>query len=386
MNPFRSNLLSSAAIGIALAASTAQSQPCASAPSTSGSQGGGTSVAQSVQKLSAAVNNLKSILGGKNGQHATSGPDPCSPSDSATTVSASAPAAAPAPTRLAQANANAPIPPTAQLSSSMVPPPPASGLDPSKLPDILGIHIGEPTNQVLNEVRKLYPQVRNDHGTIISGNFVLATPRYAYTNDPPYTSSLVVEKNAGYACGPSDCFLNDRMEAIFSGPPDTRVVHLTRYVGWPVDKTPTADTVKGALIKKYGQTYLDHAGALTWLFDEEGNPMPPFPQIFNGCMGPVASGAGPNPGLFNSYLGVTPNVTQGDLDRIVKARCGIKIWVQAKIGATSSGSVNALELTMNEIAADLRDAFAAENYIRQAKNAQGNQQLKGAQQQAAPKF
>ena len=43
-------------------------------------------------------------------------------------------------------------------------------------------------------------------------------------------------------------------------------------------------------------------------------------------------------------------------------------------------------IMFDEVAFDLRDAFAAENYIRQAKNAKGNQQLKDAQQQAAPKF
>ena len=291
-------------------------------------------------------------------------------------------------TAQAQTNANVSIPPTAQLSSSMIPPAPAGGLNPSKLPDILGIHIGEPTNQVVDKVKQLYPLVRNDRGTTISGTMNLATPRYPDTKDPPYISSLVDEKLSGFACSPSECLSRDRIEAVFSGPPETRIVHLKRQVNWPVDKEPTVDTVKGALIKKYGQTYLASVGGatLTWLFDEEGNPMAPFPQIFNGCSGPVANQAGPNPGLFNSYLGVTPNVTQGDLDRIVKARCGIKIWVQAQIGAQASGSASELNLTINEIAFDLRDAFAAENYIRQAKNAQGSQQLKNAQQQASPKF
>jgi hypothetical protein len=286
----------------------------------------------------------------------------------------------------AQANANVPIAPTAQLSSSLVPPAPAGGLDPSKLPDILGIHIGEPTSQVIDKVKPLYPVVMSG-SQIVSGKLGLGTPQYASVY-PRYTSFLSDGKGGTYACSPSECLSADQFQAIFSGPPDTRVVQLKRSITWPIDKEPTVDTVKGALIKKYGQTYLSSVGGatLTWLFDEEGKPMAPFPQIFNGCSGPVASGSGPNPGLFNSYLGVTPNVTQGDLDRIVKARCGIKIWVQAQIGAQASGSAGGLDLTINEIAFDLRDAFAAENYIRQAKNAKGNQQLKDAQQQAAPKF
>jgi len=43
-------------------------------------------------------------------------------------------------------------------------------------------------------------------------------------------------------------------------------------------------------------------------------------------------------------------------------------------------------ISNGELAADLRDAFAAENLMRQAKYAQGNQQLQNAQQQSAPKF
>ena len=384
MIPIRSVLMSGAVTCIVLAVGAAQGQqPCTPAPETAGAQGANTSVAQSVQQLSAAAKNLKSILGGQ----AANARAPCTPSNSATSVPAAPNAAASAPAQGPQANPNAPIPATAELSSGLIVPAPAGGLDPSKLPDILGIHIGEPTNQVLDKVKKLYPLVRNNSGTIISGNLTAATPHYAYGNAPPYTASLVDEKLSGYACSPSECLLGDRMEAVFSGPPDTRVVHLKRFVTWTVDKAPTADAVKGALTKKYGQNFLASPGmTLTWLFDEEGNSMTAFPQAFNGCSGPVANQAGPNPGLFNSYLGVTPNVTQGDLDRIVKARCGIKIWVQAQIFGQAGGSVNELDLTINEIAFDLRDAFAAENAIRQAKNAQGNQQLKNAQQQAAPAF
>jgi hypothetical protein len=52
----------------------------------------------------------------------------------------------------------------------------------------------------------------------------------------------------------------------------------------------------------------------------------------------------------------------------------------------TGGTVTSLAVTIREYAADLRDAFAAENYKRQAKYAQGNQQLKNAQGQAAPTF
>ncbi|HEX3847765.1 MAG TPA: hypothetical protein VHV81_10335, partial [Steroidobacteraceae bacterium] len=58
----------------------------------------------------------------------------------------------------------------------------------------------------------------------------------------------------------------------------------------------------------------------------------------------------------------------------------------AWINGTPGGTANGLLVTISEVAADMRAAFAAENYIRQAKNAQANQQLKNAQQQATPAF
>ena len=64
----------------------------------------------------------------------------------------------------------------------------------------------------------------------------------------------------------------------------------------------------------------------------------------------------------------------------------MQIQVVAWINGTPGGTANTLLVTISEIAADLRAAFAAENYIRQERNAQSNQQLKNAQQQATPTF
>jgi hypothetical protein len=64
----------------------------------------------------------------------------------------------------------------------------------------------------------------------------------------------------------------------------------------------------------------------------------------------------------------------------------MQVQVVAWINGTPGGTANGLLVTISEVAADMRAAFAAENYIRQAKNAQANQQLKNAQQQATPAF
>ena len=162
---------------------------------------------------------------------------------------------------------------------------------------------------------------------------------------------------------------------------------LQRDLTWDMGKAPTSDTLKNALIQKYGPDFVESAGGyLTWLFDETGKPMPPLPRAvaLTGCQTIVSNQSGVSRGL-PSYLGM-PTRTQQDVDRIVKVRCGMQVQVAAWINGTPGGTANALEVTVREIASDLRAAFAAENYMWQLKSAQSNQQLNNAQQQAAPKF
>ena len=274
------------------------------------------------------------------------------------------------------------------LSSNLLTPAPPGGLDPSKLPDLLGLHIGEPTDRAVAEIQKLYPVIRNDHGTVIWGKLTPYTTKYAFTNDPPYISAEAVAKPNTAGCSPINCQAQDVLNAVFSGPPGRRLVQLKRSLTWDMEKVPTTDTLRNALIQKYGQNFIENSAlTLTWLFDETGAPMPPLDKAVaaTGCQGIVSSqGGGAAP--VRSYLVGMPSRTQQDLDRIVKVRCGMQVQVVAWIGGTRGGTANSLDVTIREIAADLRDAFAAENYLRQAANAEGNKQLNSAQQQAAPKF
>ena len=276
------------------------------------------------------------------------------------------------------------------FSSSLLTPAPAGGLDPSKLPDLLGIHIGEPTDQAVAEIQKLYPVIRNDHGNVLWGLPSIPYHNYPFPNAPPYVSAVAVAKPNTAGCSPTTCQAQDRMDAVFSGPPEKRVVQLKRYLTWEGSKTPTSETLKNALIQKYGPNFVENSAlTLTWLFDETGKPMPPLPKsvVATGCQNIVSNGVGVSGGL-PSYLGVpvTQKVPQQDLDRIVKVRCGMQVQVVAWINGTPGGTANTLQVTVSEIAGDLRAAFAAENYIWQLKSAQSNQQLKNAQQQAAPTF
>lgn len=353
--------------------SDAQTPPCTPAQSGSSNQ----KPAQAAQQFLSAVNNLKSALGGKNASQ------PCSPAATAAPVSmASAPSA---PAQASAANYKAPIPPTVAYTSSLIPPAPAGGLDPSKLPDLIGIHIGDSTDRVLAAIDKLYPQ------TGAGRSNGLRTQGYAYTNDPFYPSSMSLSKRNMDGCAPNDCRGDDSISALFSGPPEQRAVELQRGLSWPTNQ-PTMATLRAAFIQKYGQTFEEsNAGGLTmtWLFDEEGKPMPPQSRLAAmNCGGMLAFGGGPSQRLPD-YLFRSPPpqvVTQEDLDRFAKISCGRKIWVNAQVFGQPGGMANSMQLTIREYAVDLRDAFAAENFMRQAKLAQGSQQLKNAQQQAAPAF
>ncbi len=276
------------------------------------------------------------------------------------------------------------------FTSSLLTPVPAGGLDPSKLPDLLGVHIGEPADQAIAELQKLYPVVRSPGGAVQSQ--ILSTPhnKYPFANAPLYAATVYNVRQNTAGCSPTTCQAQDRIDAVFSGPPDKMVVQLRRYLTWDVGKTPTSDTLKTALIQKYGQNFVEGPPlTYTWLFDETGKPMPPLTRLvaLSGCQNIVSNQNGVGGGL-PSYLGIGNPQTeaQQDLDRIVKVRCGMQVQVVAAINGTAGGTANALQVVINEIAADLRAGFAAENYIWQLRSAQSNQQLKNAQQQAAPTF
>jgi len=197
---------------------------------------------------------------------------------------------------------------------------PSGGLDPSKLPDILGVHIGTPTDKVIAQLNSLYPFVRHGTGAVESGSMGNGYIKYAPTNDPPYVSSTGYFKPNTAGCSPSGCQANDTMRAIFSGPPEKVVVKLQRMVSFDSGKMPTTDTLKAALIQKYGANFTAYPDAFTlqWAFDEEGKALPP-PNKPVSCQGILSQQGYPgtsdvpggpftpnNPQMLDSYLGIVP--------------------------------------------------------------------------------
>jgi len=283
-----------------------------------------------------------------------------------------------------------------QAFQAQLPQPPAGGLDPSKLPDIVGIHIGTPTDQAIKQLDFAYPVVvdKNDRQQIYGQYQTPAMTKYAATNDPPYRSGGLWTRSAAPGeCGGGGC--SDRFDAIFSGPPDQRLVRMTRTTGYPPNKQPTVDTVKNALAQKYGPNFTEFRQGpqmtLVWAFDEQGNALT-LSKNDAQCArneGPMSQGGNNPPYLLQSYLGLwvpTPQQQQQQLTNMLRSKCVKGVVVQAQFDGNSSGVVGGMMMIITEVAADLRNAFAAELYLQQAANAQADQQRIKNQQTPAPKF
>jgi hypothetical protein len=340
-------------------------------------------------------------------------PSPCpAPAASASPANANANAPAPAAAPVAPATDTAPAvaaspspAPRAPASGSalggvQLPPAPPGGLDPSKLPDILGVHIGTPTDKVIAQLNSLYPRVRDERGTQMFGpggygvGADVAAPglgflKYAPTNDPPYVASAYYSRPFSDPCpsSPTGCQSSDEIRAIFSGPPEKVLVRLERVTAYGSGQPTTTANLKAALAQKYGPSFTeDPPMTLNWAFDEQGKALPAPPKPVS-CRGIISQQGSLIP--LTSYLGISPTtaprIQQQQLTTIMRGRCSY-IFVQAQINGQPNGGANVLTVTIQELPEDLRDAFAAEAYIHQAANAQSNQQLKNAQQQAAPKF
>lgn len=375
--------------------------PCP-ATTGNGSTGQATSVlAAEKQNLQNAGKQLGALFKKKSASTAAASANPCPPPSLSATAnppaSAGTPVSAPAlatagPAQMAATPSSNTTPMPADsivYQSTLVPPAPPGGLDPSKLPDILGIHIGTPTDQVVKQLNDLYPIDRKNCGQQGSAPIPMCNPaysKYVPTNDPLFVSNVAYGKpNPAGGAQSSDTFF-----ALFSGPPEKLAVELDRTVTYAVDQ-PASDTLRNAAIQKYGPNFVEYPPlTLTWAFDEQGKPLPPLPKASSQCGMTIISQQGfppPNPNRITSTLGISATmVAQREIDRIVSARCMMGIVVKAQIIGQPGGVSAGIEVKIMETAQDMRNAFAAENYLRQAAKANANQQLKNAQKQAAPTF
>lgn len=404
------------------AAQNASQAACSTAAGAATAQNGSTSqsnssVSTDAKNVESAAKQLGSLFKKKpaasSSTSTAAAPSPCpAPAASASPANANANAPAPAAAPVAPATDTAPAvaaspSPALQAPASgsalggvQLPPAPPGGLDPSKLPDIVGIHIGTPTEKVIAQLNSLYPRVRNERGSQMFGpggygvGADVAAPglgflKYAPTNDPPYVASAMYSRPFSDPCpsSPTGCQSNDEIRAIFSGPPVKVLVRLERVTAYGSGQPTTTANLKAALAQKYGPNFTeDPPMTLNWAFDEQGKALPAPPKPVS-CRGIISQQGTLIP--LASYLGLiyagTPPPLQQQLTPIMRGRCSY-ILVRAQINGQPNGPANVLTVIIQELPEDLRDAFAAETYMQQAAKAQSNQQLNNAQQQAAPKF
>jgi len=258
------------------------------------------------------------------------------------------------PRALAQAAENAQIPAA-----------PAGGLDPSKLPDIEGIHLGATPDVAIPQIKALSSGPHS---------FQVNTARYTTTPDPMWDA--YVTASAG----------TDQLMATFSAPPNKQaLVSLARDTTFPPGQQPTLDTMRTALFKKYGANPVQVSTGTTlpamwvWTFNEQGGPMVPappatFPRQILSCGATIIA---PKANI-QAYTAAALPMNPQTMKQWMTMRCNsLGVYV---VGTFSGSSMS---VVMNDTAEDMRDALAGQQYIEKI-NAAKQQNLQKDTQKNVP--
>ncbi len=279
-----------------------------------------------------------------------------------------------------EANAQAAYTPPA-----VVPAAPAGGIDPSKMPDIEGVHLGMTIPQALAILNPLYPP---KGGMGITGSY----GKFLGTTDPAWQAGITGVANPCLLANQGGC--SDDINLIFSIPPSKQVaISIDRAVSFQSDKYPTEANVKAALIQKYGPNpILIGPDWLGWIFDEQGKPVAMTGTAATNkmqCGGNILAVQGSSPSAASAASG--PSVTAGlplsqaQVDQWMRDVCRSGVVVWAKINA-SGPYATVMEVKMSANGEATRDYIVMQEYLDKLGAAQKLQQQKKAQQVAAPKL
>jgi hypothetical protein len=249
--------------------------------------------------------------------------------------------------------------------TAQIPAAPAGGLDPSKLPDIEGIHLGATPDVVIPQIKALSSGPHS---------FAVNTARYTTTPDPMWNA--YVSAFAG----------TDQLMATFSAPPNKQaLVSLERDTTWAPGQQPTLDTMKAALFKKYGANPVQVSTGTTlpaiwvWTFNEQGGPMVPappstFPRQILSCGATIIA---PKANI-QAYTPAALPLNALTLKQWMTMRCNsLGVYV---VGTFSGSSMS---VVLTDTAEDMRDALAGQQYIEKT-NAAKQQNLQKDTQKNVP--
>jgi len=266
---------------------------------------------------------------------------------------------------------------------AQVPAAPAAGLDQSRLPDVVGIHLGMSVEQASAMMKSLFPAGTNTL-TVTAGKFM-------NTPDKPWVSSVTGMLAKGCTGCQEDVIIR------FSIPPSPQqVVAIQRSLVFGPDKQPLLDPTIAGLRQKYGpetaKSVPDPVQTMTWLYDEQGQHLPAStPNFEPGCAGtvaePPAGGDGDHPSPLDFVLATNP-ITPSVIAAIMRHPCRSNVYVRVQLSPTGPGNslVHIIDIQMSENALDTRDVIAAQQYLVGVAPGQKQRELKNAQQQAAPKL
>jgi hypothetical protein len=263
-----------------------------------------------------------------------------------------------------------------------VPAAPAGGIDSSKMPDIVGVHLGMSPQEVAAKLKPLYPPTR------IPGNGLnLGYAKFGHAAGSPWVQTMNGKEDA---CGNNEC--TDVLNVVFNAPPNKQgAVGIDRAVSFQQGKQPTPDTVKAALLQKYGPNpFYVSPFIMGWVYDEQGRPIaPPNGKNLAQCAGTITSGAaaGPTPTNAAPEYGLTGTraLTPADVADLMRNPCRVGVYVLADMSVAGQ-VVNSFTVKISENSEATRDVIAEQQYLDSVAAGQQQQQLKKAQEQPVPKF
>jgi hypothetical protein len=266
----------------------------------------------------------------------------------------------------------------AQTPGAQPPAAPPGGLDSSKLPDVVGIHLGMTVPQAMAVMKAKYPAN-------------LTTLYYAKFKDAPDAPWIARITGKIMGTGLNSANSVDDITIFFSAPPNPQVVVRVDRAVQMIPPT-TIGNLEASLFQKYGTPLVQktiHAN-LSWEFDEQGKATPvPGSYICGSFNQPAVAGGGSpaNAGALQFDPGMG-QPTASDIPRLVNM-CPDRITITTLLDpnpANPNQLVSTLTVSMIDHAEDLRDFIATFEYGEAAAAAAADAAKKKLNQNAAPKL
>ena len=263
-------------------------------------------------------------------------------------------------------------------TSNQIPPAPAGGINPDKLPDIQGIHLGMTPDVALLKIKALSSSAGGVQGLI---NPVPAM--YSDAPDPRWLGYVAASIDP---CKPHYSSCADNLTITFSGPPNKGVlVGMERDLYFAMDKAPTIESLKTALMQKYGRNPIVTSIPNTyyWVTNEEGGPLVPVPPVKVQDCGATLQAP---KSYIRAYTANLLPLKPLELTQWMSMRChSLGVYVKATISAqTGSPVALSLAVRITDTAEDRRDALAGEQHIEQVNAAAQKNIQKETQKNVGP--